>query len=214
MPEAMVIARDTRIAWAKPRSSHDRLIRRASIFLPLFIGALAAVLMIAPLMKRSEISFMLVKDKVEVASERMRVTSAEYRGEDSKGRPFRLSAGSAVQRTSKVPVVQMRDLAARITLDDGPATLRATAASYDMDKEFIVIPKGLVFEAANGFRLTTRAVGVDLKTRTLKSNTPVEGRMPLGTFTADSLHADLNAQTVALAGRARLHIVQGAGKRL
>ena len=214
MSDMATMSRDTRIAWARPRSGHDRLIRRASIVLPLFIGALAAVLVIAPLMKRSEISFMLVKDKVEVATERMRVTSALYRGEDSKGRPFSLSAGSAVQRTSKVPIVQMQDLAARIRLDDGPAVLRAANASYDMDQERVLIPNGLLFEAADGYRLTTRGVGLDLKSRTLDSKAPVEGRMPLGTFSADRLHADLNSQTVSLVGRARLHIVQGAGRRL
>ena len=214
MSDAATITRDTRIAWARPKSSHDRVIRRASIVLPLFIGALAAVLLIAPLMKRSEISFMLVKDKVELASERMRVTSALYRGEDSKGRRFSLSAGSAVQKTSRVPVVQMQDLAARILLDDGPAVLRTATASYDMDRENVLIPDSLLFEAADGYRLTTRGVGLDLKTRTLDSSAPVEGRMPLGTFSADRLHADLNAQTVSLVGRARLHIVQGAGTRL
>jgi lipopolysaccharide export system protein LptC len=212
MSEAAAVQRDSRIVWARPGSPHDRVIRLAGIILPSAIGALAAILVVAPLLKRSEVSFLLSKDKVSIAPERMRVSQALYRGEDAKGHPFSLSAGGAVQRSSKVPVVQMMDLAARINLDDGPAVLRTANANYDMNRETVAVPGGLMFESAGGYRLTTRNVGLDLKGRTLKSMAPVEGRMPLGTFSADSLRADLNARTVALDGRARLHIVQGAAR--
>lgn len=210
MSEAAIRSRDARASWARPGSAHDAVVRAAGIVLPVAIGMLAAVLLIAPLMTRSEISFMLSKDRVAIAPERMRVAEALYRGEDARGHPFSLRAGGAVQRTSKVPVVEMTDLSARIVLDNGPAVLRALAASYDMDRETVTVPGALLFESADGYRLSTRNVGVDLKARTLQSIAPVEGRMPLGTFSADRLHADLNARTVALDGRARLHIVQGA----
>lgn len=208
MSDAAVRDRDSRIVWARPGSPHDRVIHRAGIILPSAIGALAAVLMIAPLMNRSEVSFLLAKDKVAISKERMRVAEALYRGEDAKGHPFSLRAGSAVQKTSKVPIVEMSDLSARIILDDGPAMLRTSAARYDMDRETFAVPGGLLVEAAGGYRMTTRNVGVDLKTGTLQSLAPVEGRIPLGTFSADRMRADLNARTVALEGRARLHIVQ------
>jgi lipopolysaccharide export system protein LptC len=212
MSDAAVLNRDKRIVWARPGSSHDRLIRALKLVLPVIIGALAAVLIIAPLAKRSEISFLLAKDKVDLAKERMRVTEALYRGEDAKGHPFSLHAGGAVQKTSKVPVVEMQDLSARITLDNGPAILRTANASYDMDRETVRMPGDLLFESTDGYRMTTRGVGLDLKARKLVSDGAVEGRMPLGSFTGDHMVADLNARTVSLNGRARLHIVQGAAR--
>lgn len=212
MSDAAVVQRDSRIVWARPGSAHDRTIRFAGLILPVVIGVLSAVLIIAPLIKRAEVSFMLSKDKVAISPERMRVAEALYRGEDARGHPFSLRAGGAVQKSSKTPIVEMQDLSARIILDDGPAVLRTASANYNMDRELVSVPGGLLFESADGYRLTTRNVGLDLKARTLKSMAPVEGRMPLGTFSADSLSADLNARTVALAGRARLHIVQGAAR--
>ncbi len=188
------------------------MIKRTGVVLPMLIGALAAVLVIAPLTKRSEISFMLNKDKVGMASERMKVSEALYRGEDNKGRPFSLHAGGATQKTSKVPVVEMQNLSARIVLDDGPAVLRTPSASYDMNRETVRVPGALLFESADGYRMTTRGVRVDLKSRTMASDTPVEGRMPLGTFRGDRMRADLNTKTVVLEGHARLHIVQGAAR--
>jgi lipopolysaccharide export system protein LptC len=210
MSDAATLNRDKRIVWARPGSSHDRLIRALKLVLPVVIGALAAVLIIAPLAKRSEISFLLAKDKVDLAKERMRVSEAMYRGEDAKGHPFSLHAGGAVQKTSKVPIVEMQDLSARITLDDGPAVLRTPNATYDMDREVVRAPGALLFESSDGYRMTTRGVGIDLKARQMKSDGAVEGRMPIGTFTGDHMTADLNARTVSLNGRARLHIVQGA----
>ena len=98
--------RDARRQWAAPGSGHDKIIRTAMVILPSAIGMLAAVLLIAPLLARSEISFVLDKDKVAIAKERMRVSEALYRGQDDKGQPFTLHAGSGVQKTSKVPVIQ------------------------------------------------------------------------------------------------------------
>jgi lipopolysaccharide export system protein LptC len=210
MSEAATLDRDKRIVWARPGSGHDRIIGYAKLVLPVVIGALVAVLVIAPLASRSEISFLLAKDKVDIASERMRVAEALYRGQDAKGHPFSLHAGGAVQKTSKTPVVELQDLSARITLDDGPAVLRTAAATYDMDRDLIRAPGALLFESADGYRMTTRGVGIDLKARQMKSDGAVEGRIPIGTFTGDHMVADLNARTVSLNGRARLHIVQGA----
>jgi lipopolysaccharide export system protein LptC len=212
MSEAAIMDRDKRIVWARPGSMHDGLIRFLKLVLPVIIGALVAVLVIAPLAKRSEVSFLLAKDKVDIAGERMRVAEAVYRGEDAKGHPFSLRAGGAVQQSSKTPVVQLQDLSARITLDNGPAVLRTAGAAYDMDKEVVTVPGALLFESSDGYRLTTRGVGVDLKARTMASTGAVEGRMPLGTFSAGSMRADLNARTVALEGRARLRIVQGGAR--
>ena len=62
----------------------------------------------------------------------------------------------------------------------------------------------------DGYRLETRDVRVDLKSRQLASSGPVAGQMRLGQFQAGNLQADLGSRTVVLNGGARLKIVQGA----
>ncbi len=204
--------RNLRARWANPASGHDRRVRWALIALPSAIGALAAVLVIAPMLARDEISFTLAKDKVEKAAERMRVSQAEYRGEDDKGRPFRLSAGGAVQPSSASPIVALSDLSAEIMLDNGLTTLTAPEANYDMDRDRIEVTGPLSLTSGDGYRLYTANVGIDLKKRQMASDAPVTGSTRLGTFSANRLRADLDARTVTLDGRARLHIVQGAAR--
>jgi lipopolysaccharide export system protein LptC len=203
------VIRTPRQKWARPGTRHDVLIKLLRFVLPVGVVALAGVLIAAPLANRSEISFLLDKNKVSMAQERLRVTAASYRGEDNKGQPFEIMAGSAVQTTSKDPVVRMKDLSARINLSDGPATVKANAARYDMDREVVTVDGPITFQSADGYRLQTRDVAVGINSRTVASGGPVDGQMPLGSFSAGRMTADLDGRSVVLEGRARLRIVQG-----
>jgi lipopolysaccharide export system protein LptC len=211
MPD-LPISRTARQRWARPGGSHDGVIRFTRVLLPFGIFLIAVAMIVAPLLVRGEISFVLAKDSVEIAKERMRVTAATYRGADAKGQKFALQAGSAVQTSSRDPVVRMKDLSAEIALAEGPATIAADAGRYDMDREVVSIDGPIVFQSADGYRLETRDVAVGLKSRKVASGGPVDGRMPLGTFSANRISADLEARTVVLDGRARLRIVQGVGR--
>jgi lipopolysaccharide export system protein LptC len=197
---------------AVPGSSHDRVIAVARVALPMAVGVLAAFLVMAPLTSASDVSFVLDKNKVEVAKERLKVQAARYRGEDAKGQAFTLDAGSAVQQSSAEPVVQLRDLAASLRLQDGPARLRANTGRYDMSTERVYVDGPVAFRAADGYRLDTVDAAVDLKTRRLQSGGRVTGAVPQGTFSANRLRADLEARTVTLDGDARLRIVPGRAR--
>lgn len=191
---------------AAPGSAHDRLIATLMVALPIAIGVLAAFLVMAPLFMRGDTSFVLDKNKVDVAQERMRLRAAEYRGQDAKGQPFVLDAGSAVQKSSAEPVVQLQELAAGIRLPDGPARLTAPRGRYDMRSEQVDVLGPIQFRAANGYSLDTVNATVDLKTRKLQSGGAVTGTTSMGNFSGDRLDADLEARTVRLTGNARLRI--------
>jgi lipopolysaccharide export system protein LptC len=212
MSQAADAVRDQRHLWAAPGSSHDRVIGTLRVALPLAIVLLLVALAFAPLTVGRDISFVLSKDRVQVAKERLRVSQALYRGEDSKGQPFEISARSAVQATSRDPVVRLAGLAAKIALSDGPATIVANRGRYDMSSERITIDGPVLFRDSGDYRMRTRDVTIDLKTRGVASGGPVEGSMPLGTFAANRLTADLNKRIVVLQGDARLHIVQGRSR--
>ncbi len=201
--------RSPRQKWARPGGSHDFVVRAARVLLPMGIGVLAAALIFAPLSMKGDISFVLDKNEVAMAKERMRVTAATYRGEDGRGQAFELRAGSAVQSNSRDPVVRLKDLQARIALAEGPATLMADAGRYNMDKEVVMVDGPVRFTTSDGYRLDTRDVAVGLKTRQLASGGPVTGQLPLGSFRAGRISANLADRTVALDGGAHLHIVQG-----
>lgn len=212
MSERAELDRTMRRMWAASGSSHDRVVRILRFGLPIVIGAIAAILVFSPFTQRAEISFLLAKDKVDMASERMKVTRAEYRGQDAKGQPFALLAGSAVQKSSAEPIVRMRDLSGAIRLADGPATIFAKDGAYNMDTEKVGIPGTVQVRGANGYRIDASNVAIDLKSRSLAGAGGVQGALNIGQFSANELSADLDQRVVRLQGNARLRINQGVLK--
>jgi lipopolysaccharide export system protein LptC len=205
---------DTERTWrqiaAAPGGFRDRLVRVLRVVLPSIIGVLVAVLMVSPFAGTQELSFLLAKDAVNMAKERMRLTDALYRGEDSKGRPFSIHAGSAVQKSSAEPILRMTDLSANILMPEGAASLVAGYGLYDLDKETMRVTGPLSFDSGQGYTLVASNVELSMKTRSLRSFGPVSGRTKVGPFSANSLRADLNARTVTLSGGAHLRIEQNA----
>lgn len=209
MSEAAVRDRQHRQHWAVPGSRHDQLIKFAKVALPCSVGALIAFLALAPLDRSGDVSFILDKKKVENAPERMRVESARYVGEDNKGQKFLIRAERAVQPSSDVPIVDIWGMLARLGLAQGPVLIGANKGRYNIEKQTISIDGPIRVVGPDDYRLQTRDLDVDLKSRIASSDGPVEGSMSLGQFRADRLRADLGERKVLLEGGARLKIVQG-----
>lgn len=206
MSEIALQERSRRKHWARPGGSHDHIVRGLLLILPAGIGVLGAFLVMAPLFMGGDVSFVLDKNKVDIANERLRIQSARYRGADAKGQAFVLTAGSAVQKSSAEPVVQLSNLAAAIRLADGPAEVRAERGRYDMDSEQVAVDGPIAFRSADGYQLDTRDSTIDLKTRRLTGTGRIDGKTPLGAFSGDSMTADLDKRTVRIDGNARLRI--------
>jgi lipopolysaccharide export system protein LptC len=258
--------RNKRQKVAAPGSRHDRKIRMLRVVLPSIIGALIALLAFTPFASRLELSFVLDKSKVEMASERMRINDAMYRGEDNKGQPFVVSAGSAVQKSSADRIIRMADLSAEIILPKGPAAVSAESGLYNMDSEIIESGGSLLVKAADGnlvratsvvlelqtqmlqskgplqfnskdgytmmannvsfalrteimrsigmvtftdkdgYKMTANNVEVNIPQKNMQSIGPVSGQTRIGSFSADSMNANLNSRIVTLTGNARLRI--------
>ena len=210
MSEAATRERLFRQHWAVPGSNHDRVVRFAKVALPSAVGALIAILAFAPLEKDGDASFILDKKKVDNASERMRVESARYVGEDNRGQKFSIEANSAIQRSSDVPIVDISGMLARLGLSQGPMMIGANLARYNLETQKIAISGPVRVVGPDDYRLETNNVLVDLKQRRLASSGPVSGSMRLGNFRAGRLSANLDERKVVLSNGVRLKIVQGA----
>lgn len=191
-----------------PGGRWDRFVDLMKIALPIAALAVLLACLIWPLTARQEFSFLLAKDRVDEAQERLRVERAVYRGEDSRGQPFVISAASAVQKTSDTPIVELRDISAELRTADGPARADAQIARYDMERERIDVVGPVELKSVAGYRLQTQDVSVDLNTRQVTSAGRVTGQMPLGSFQAGRLRADVGGRTVVLDRGASLRIVQ------
>ncbi|MBV1916541.1 MAG: LPS export ABC transporter periplasmic protein LptC [Sphingomonadaceae bacterium] len=203
------LIRDRRRAFAAPGGFHDRLITILSKALPAAIGLVAAVMILSPLSPRGEVGFLLDRNKVAITSERIAVDKAMYRGQDGRGRPFVVKAGSAIQATSANPTVILHKLEAHLEMTEGPARIWAPQGNYNYRSEQITVDGPVNFEAADGYRMVTQNVAIDLNEHKAVGSGGVSGSVSTGTFAADSIIADLDARTVTLEGNARLLMTPG-----
>ena len=204
MTETADQIRDKRQHWAAPGGWHDRKVRILAVWLPGAVGVVLAAMIIGPLFARREISFLLDRNKVALTQERLRVANAMYRGIDGEGRPFTVTADNAVQTSIREPVVKMDKLAARLRMSDGPAELIAQNGAYNYQAETIAVAGPVVFTAADGYRITTQNVSIDLKQRRIGGTGGVSGSVPAGTFRADRVSADLEQRVITLDGNVRM----------
>lgn len=210
MSEAAFRDRAVKQRWAIPGGTHDRLVGFAKIALPSAVGVLFAFLAMAPLENEGDVSFILDKNQVDNAPERMRVEAARYVGEDNDGQKFEIVARTAVQRSSDEPIVDIQGMLARLQLAQGPLTIAADRARYNIDEQKVAVAGPVRVAGPDGYRLLTSDVVVDLKEQQVRSEGAVTGAMELGEFSAGRLRADLEQRRVVLDGGARLKIVQGA----
>lgn len=210
MSEAATREREIKQHWAEPGSRHDAVIRAVKFGLPILIVGLVFLLAIAPFDQRGDVSFILDKNRVDEARERMRVEQARYVGEDNKGQKFMIVANRAVQQSSNVPVVMIEGMRAQLNMTRGPLSIAAVKGRYDFEQEEVLIDGPVRIAGPDGYRLATRDVRIDLDKRTMESRGSVSGSMRLGQFEAGRLRADLDERTVSLEDGVRLKIYQGA----
>jgi lipopolysaccharide export system protein LptC len=176
------LLRNRRRAKAAPGGAHDRMIRFLFSALPIGVGMITAVMVVSPIFPHGEVSFLLDRNKVAIAKERLAVTAASYRGADDKGRAFELNAGQAVQHSAQVPIVEMRDLNASLAMDSGPARVQAPSARYFLNGERMEVAGPVQFVENDGYSMRTSSVDINLKTRQASAAGGVTGTVPAGTF--------------------------------
>ena len=201
--------RSRRQHFAAPGGSHDTLVGLLARILPMGVGVVAAFMVITPLSPRGEVSFLLDRNSVAMIDERLSVENAMYRGRDDKDRPFSITAGDAVQRSSAEGLVRMKDLIAQMLLPEGPARLSAEGGTYNIDDEVVAIDDTVLLTTSDGYRMRASGVSVDLAARVMSGDEGVEGEIPAGTFSGRSMRVDLAERTISLEGNARGYMVPG-----
>lgn len=209
LPPETLTARQRR---ALPGSQHERMMTMLKWLLPILAVILLATIIIWPLSSVREFSFLLAKDRVEKSPERLRVDRASYRGETARGEAFLIEAEQAVQKSSAVAEVQLSQLAARLESTEGLTIVTAPAGTYFIDSDKLRVSGPIDLDSRAGYTVKTGSVDIDMGDRTLASREAVTGDIPIGSFRADRLSADLQGRVLILEGRAHLRIKGRAGR--
>jgi lipopolysaccharide export system protein LptC len=202
-PQNFTARRGTRIGGL-----YDRYIAIIKDALPIAALLLLVTIMLLPFISSKEFSFILDKKKVAQAGERFRMESPVYKGTDSKGRTFIITALRSVQKSSADPTVLLEKLRATLETREGLVVLTADEGRFLLRKEQLIVSGEIAIERNDGYRFSSRDVLVDLPSRTAFSGTGIKGTGPLGKFSAGSFRLDLASNAIVFGGGTRLRLEQ------
>lgn len=197
---------------ARPGSRHDVVMTLLKWLLPALALAVLATIIIWPMTKVNEFSFLLAKDKVGVAAERLRIDNAVYRGQTERGEAFTITAAGAVQHSSAVAIVELTGLKATLQMAEGPAVVTAPSGRYFIETDKLEVTGPVRLDSAAGYTLDSDTVYIDLNTRQVTTRTPVTGTLPIGSFSAGRLEGDIQGRRLVMDGGAHLRIRGGKGR--
>lgn len=169
------------------------------------IGFVAAVAVFNPFGKISGLTLGPISlSGTQVTMERPRLSG--YR-KDNRG--YEVTAVAAMQDVRKPTVIELRDMKARMTLDDAGAVahLEASTGVFDTQKEHLEVRQDVRVRTDNGQEADLRSASIDLKAGTVVSNEPVTVRLPDATVDADGLSIRDNGKVISFIGRVRTVIV-------
>src|SRR5439155_1117148 len=115
-----------------------------------------------------------------------------------RARPRRMARGRHLRPCLSLP----SSSSASSRAGPHPAAFTAGKGRYNLENEQVAVDGPIVVTGPNNYRLETNDVMVDLNSKKLQSQKNVQGTMSLGTYAANGMHADLEARTVTLDGRA------------
>ncbi|MDJ1158781.1 LPS export ABC transporter periplasmic protein LptC [Chelatococcus sp. SYSU_G07232] len=118
--------------------------------------------------------------------------------------PYEVTAVSASQDVRKPTIVELKELKARVALDQkGFAHLQAATGVYDTQKEQLELQRNVLVRTDSGYDARLQSASVDFKAGTVVSNEPVRVEIKGGTIEAESLQVSDNGKRIAFIGRVR-----------
>jgi lipopolysaccharide export system protein LptC len=199
--------RSIRDKGAAVGGARDKFVQLLKWALPTVSVLLLGTIIALPFFNKQEVSFLLSRDSIEKTPEVLRMEKPTYRGLDSKGRQFQITAARAIQKSTEDATVELQLMQADLKTADGNAQVTADSGSFDLKKEQLRIAGNISANRADGYTFKTRDAVLDLPTRAAWGVAGVSGDTPLGTFRAGKFRVDLEKGTVLFAGGTKLRII-------
>jgi|SRR6185369_3106268 len=169
---------------------HSRIVRVMRVAIPLaVVGGLAGVMLVTYLNPLR----MLKKLPIDISNlvvngRQVTMEQPWFPGFTSDGRAFELSADAAAQDLSKPDLVELRNLRAKVEMQDKTSIqMSAIAGVYDSKTEIIKLERDIRLSSSNGYKGRLSKATVDIRKGNVSSDQPVELELLQGTLNANKL---------------------------
>jgi len=189
-------------AFSKARR-HSRWVRFFKIAIPLgAVIGISGVTFVAFFDPFRQIQG-LTLGPVSVSGTQVAMESPKLTGFRNDSRPYEVTATQALQDVKKPNIVELREMKAKITMNDqgGIARLEAKNGTLDTQRERMTLRDDVRVWTENGQEVRLRSASVNFKAGTVVSKEPVVVTLVNGVINAAGVEVTENGKVLRFAGR-------------
>lgn len=182
---------------------HSRFVRFFKVAIPLgAVIGIASVMFVAYFDPFRQIQG-LTLGPVSMSGTQVAMESPKLTGFRNDNRPYEVTATQALQDVKKPNIVELRQMKAKITMNDqgGIARLEAKNGILDTQRERMTLRDDVRVWTENGQEVRLRSASVNFKAGTVVSKEPVTVTLVNGVINAEGVEVTENGKVLRFAGR-------------
>lgn len=193
---------------ASRHSRHVRLLRFVLMAgVVLLVGGIAVVTFVDPFHAHIEgVSI----DGASLAGTKVTMANPKLSGYHKDGRPYDISASSAVQDIKTPTMFELHDLKARLTMGDKSVTsMSSDLGTYSSTEEVMVLTSAVHIVSDSGLDMHTQDARVEFKTSAVATDNPVVVTMRGNSVDADRMRVIDGGKQVTFEGHVHSVVLPG-----
>jgi lipopolysaccharide export system protein LptC len=183
-------------------SRHSRLVRRLRMAIPIGVGGVVAFYVLASFFNPfNALSRLPSSIKLNISGTKITMEAPKLAGYTRDGRSYELTAAAAAQDLKRPHFIELKDIRAKVELQDGALiNVTADAGVYDNKSEIVTLDRNVLVTASSGTEIRLIEARLDIRKGHILSERPVEVLLPNGRIDANQLEVSDNGDMVNFRG--------------
>lgn len=194
---------------------HSRIVRLLRFAIPAAILAIATVILVATFFNpfRLITSFPIDPGKVSLSGTKIVMELPRVTGFTTDSRPYELTARAAVQDLTKLEVLELKEISAKVELRDGhQVNINSINGVYDTKAEVLRLNDHITINSTSGYEGRLSEATVQVASGNIVSESPVEVKLPNGVLNANRLEVKENGAVIKFSGGVEMTVNPEQGR--
>jgi lipopolysaccharide export system protein LptC len=184
-------------------------VRFLRIAIPAIILVIAAVILAATFFNPFKLitTFPIDPGKVSLSGTKITMELPRVNGFTTDQRPYELTAHAAVQDLTKLDILELKEIRAKVELRDGQhVDITSINGVYDTKAEVLRLNDHIVITSSSGYEGRLSEATVHTSSGDIVSESPVDVKLPNGTLNANRLEVKENGAFIKFGGGVEMNL--------
>jgi lipopolysaccharide export system protein LptC len=194
---------------------HSRVVRFLRFAIPAVIIVIAIIILVATFFNpfRLIAAFPIDPGKVSLSGTKIVMELPRVTGFTTDSRPYELTARAAAQDLTKLEVLELKEISAKVELRDGQqVTIKSINGVYDTKAELLRLNDHITINSTSGYEGRLSEATVHITSGNIVSESPVEVRLPNGVLNANRLEVKENGAVIKFGGGVEMTVKPEQGR--